>query len=79
MKLADYAKTPPTKSYRCSFKEWVDTLDDEDQNAVYEMLYNDRFPVSYITEVFQEHGCPVVDTRIRYHRKRLCKTCNHEA
>lgn len=80
MKLADHLDMPlPTYKRGCSFKGWTDTLDEKDQLAVEQMLQNPAYPISYLTNLFAQYGCPVRNSRIQAHRKRECQACYSEA
>ncbi len=73
--LANISDRPPEKVRRCRFSEWLETLDDEDREAVDTMLADERWSIENLVTVFAESGCPVSYSRIRVHRLDLCEPC----
>lgn len=75
MKLSELTKQAPSKR-NCSFGKWVDSLDDEDRQAVQDVFKDPNWSNAAITRTFREAGCPCARDSVTLHRSNGCKVCN---
>lgn len=76
MALADIAANPPTPKPRCSFYDWKQTLPESELEAVLTMMADRRWTAEALAFEFQQHGATISETRVRDHRKGLCRSCS---
>ena len=66
------AKTP---SKRCKFREWKNSLSDEDQATVDAALANEEYSIRHMTRAFTQFGLDCSETVVWKHRTNQCKAC----
>lgn len=75
MSLKDKLQTPP-KARQCKYVLWIDSLNDEDREAVLDAMGNRAWSIDKLLTALQEEGAPVNYGMIRKHRAKVCPVCN---
>ena len=64
----EYART-------CKFGPWVNTLNEDDRNAVFRAFDNPDVTTRHIYKTLKAIGCPSAESSIRSHRRGECQNC----
>ena len=76
--LSDILKEPTKRIHVCSFRDWRNSLDESDQQALIAAFANEDLSDLELTRRLQKAGCPVGRERIKIHRHFECKSCDGE-
>ena len=68
----------PTKAYSCLFREWQDSLDDEDKKTVEDILADSAWNGAATFRFFRANGCGSGERTIRLHKSGDCP-CQNKA
>jgi hypothetical protein len=71
--LLNTVTTPRTK--QCKLNAWLTTLSEEDRNAFWRAMDDERIPLRHIWKTIQAVGCPNQESSVRSHRRGDCKSC----
>lgn len=63
----------------CKFKQWLESLNEEDREAVDQAMENKAWSLDQLTKVLQSEGAPVNYSQIRKHRINICSVCINES
>lgn len=77
MSYKDVLKTPPIK-YTCKYKTWIESLSDEDREAVESAVKDKRWSIENLVTTLNSEGAHVYKDLIRKHRLDICRVCNAE-
>jgi len=75
MPLADLLNNEPETGRQCRFGPWLETLKEDDRNAVLQAFDNRTTSISHIIRVLQAIGCQSSSSSIRSHIKNECVSC----
>lgn len=63
----------------CRFNQWLESLDQEDREAVEQAMGNKAWSIDQLTKALQDEGAPINYSQIRKHRAGICPVCNYES
>lgn len=72
---ASLLNAPPENSRTCKFGPWVNSLPEDDRNAVYRAFDNPTITSRHIYRTLLAIGCPTAESAIRSHRRGECQNC----
>jgi hypothetical protein len=75
MSLEDLLKDEPKSAKQCRFAPWLESLSEDDRNAILRAFDERTTTISHIVRVLQGYGCPSSATSIRTHAKNECVAC----
>lgn len=75
-KLTEVLNDRQERVYKCSFREWRETLDPEDVIALADAFEDRSISTTALTHKLQLAGCPVGRERVNDHRIGRCKSCD---
>lgn len=75
MSLKEALKVAPPRR-QCTFTQWIESLDDEDREAVREAMDNSLWSIDKLTRALKDEGAPINYDMIRKHRANSCPICN---
>jgi hypothetical protein len=74
-KLTDVLNDKQKRIHKCAFRDWKNTLDEEDLQSLIEAFADRSISTTSLTHKLQLAGCPVGRERVNDHRIGRCKSC----
>jgi len=79
MNLETLLNTPTQpRTKQCKLNAWLTTLSEDDRNAFWRAMDDDRIPLRHIWKTIQAIGCPNQESSVRSHRRGDCKSCERQ-
>lgn len=72
MNLIDKLKTPPGTTTMCGVAGWIESLPEEEQEAIQAALENPDWETRALHRLFAEHGLSRNETTLGKHRRGDC-------
>lgn len=69
------ANIPPENARICKFGPWLQSLGEDDRNAIAKAMDNPDLTTRHIFKVLKTVGCPSAESSVRTHRARECQNC----
>lgn len=76
MAISDRLSTPPKRTPKCLFAEWLESLPETDRLAIKSALADSAWSVVALSRELKLEGCPVSRDSIGVHRRGECRVCN---
>jgi hypothetical protein len=68
----------PEYSRTCKLGPWIDSLPEDDRNAIHRAMDNDSITTRHIYKTLKAIGCPSAESSIRSHRRGECQNCERK-